>query len=214
MILIPVRHGETEWNVRKIEMGQLDSPLTSRGVRQAEALAERLNGIPFTQLYSSDLGRAVQTSDIISARCRNITVRLDPNLRERNMGVFQGLTIDEIRAKYPKERAECERTGFYDVIPGGETAQQRSDRSLKAFTAIAELHPAETVVVVTHGGVLTGFLEAILKIPFGFGPRFKKQNAAFNAFEYIDAKWSLQTWNDFSHLAGLTAIDDPMAKEG
>lgn len=150
MILIPVRHGETEWNLQKREMGQLDSALTARGVRQAEALGRRLSQIAFHEIYSSDLGRAVQTSEIIAALCGK-QVRLDSDLRERHMGLFQGLTLREIRDKYPKEHEAYERTGFYDVVPEGESAQQRLDRSVRGLTAIADRHPDQTVVVVTHG---------------------------------------------------------------
>jgi 2,3-bisphosphoglycerate-dependent phosphoglycerate mutase len=207
VILIAVRHGETEWNLQRREMGQLDSVLTQRGVQQAEAIGRRLSGVPFHALYSSDLGRAVQTAEIIGALCQK-DVRLDSGLRERHMGLLQGLTWEEMGKKFPKERETYERTGFYDVIPEGESAQQRLDRSVRVLTAIAESHPNQTAIVVTHGGFLTGFLEFVLGIPFGNGKRFKKQNASFNAFEYVGSKWCLETWNDVSHLNGVRALDD------
>ena len=207
MVLIAVRHGETEWNLQRREMGQLDSRLTVRGIQQAEAIGRRLSGIKFAELYSSDLGRAVQTAEIIAAMCQK-QVLLDSGLRERHMGLFQGLTWEEMREQYPGERETYERTGFYDAIPEGETAQQRLDRSVQVLTAIAESHPDQTVVVVTHGGFLMGFLEFVLGIPFGSGKRFKKQNASFNAFEYVETKWCLETWNDLSHLNGLSTLDD------
>ena len=185
-------------------MGQLDSPLTARGIQQAEALARRLSGIQFDELYSSDLGRAVQTAEIIAAMCRK-KVCLDTELRERHMGLFQGLTVDEICAKYPNEREAFARTGYYDAIPEGETVQQRFDRSVRALTAIAERHPSQTVVVVTHAGFLTGFFEYVLGLPFGNGKRFKRQNASFSAFEYVQSRWCLCTWNDVSHLEGDSA---------
>src|SRR5262249_16704908 len=178
-----VRHGETEWNLARREMGQLDSRLTERGTQQAEALGRRLSHIPFDELYSSDLGRAVRTAEIIAAICRK-QVRLDSGLRERHMGLFQGLTWGEIGKKFPNVQEAYDRTGFYDVIPGGETAQQRLDRSARVLTAIADRHPNQTVVVVTHGGILAGFLESVLGMPFGRGKRFKKHNASFNSFEY------------------------------
>src|SRR5437762_12807356 len=110
MILIAVRHGETEWNVQRREMGQLESSLTQRGIQQAEAIGRRLSGISFHALYSSDLGRAVQTAEIIAAVCQK-DVRLDSGLRERHMGILQGLTWEEIRTKFPKEREAYERIG-------------------------------------------------------------------------------------------------------
>src|SRR5690348_10772063 len=95
MRLIAVRHGETEWNVAGREMGHLDSPLTERGRQQAEAVASRLAGLSLAALYSSDLGRAVATARCIS-RCCGQDVRVDVGLRERHMGVLQGLTSVEI----------------------------------------------------------------------------------------------------------------------
>jgi broad specificity phosphatase PhoE len=132
MVLIAVRHGETEWNVQRREMGQLDSPLTVRGIQQAEALGRRLSGIKFDELYSSDLGRAVQTAEIIAATCEKL-VRLDSGLRERNMGLFQGLTWKEMSEKYPSEHETYKRTGFYNAIPGGEPSPtERSERGNRA----------------------------------------------------------------------------------
>jgi probable phosphoglycerate mutase len=96
MKLICIRHGETQWNVEGREMGQLDSPLTPLGLRQAEAIADRLGKLEFDALYSSDLGRAVQTAEAIASRCGR-DIRLDAGLRERNMGIFQGLTLEEMR---------------------------------------------------------------------------------------------------------------------
>lgn len=202
MRLISIRHGQTEWNRDGREMGHLDSPLTVLGREQAKALARRLQNIEFTQLYSSDLGRAVETAEIIGTACGK-NVQLDAGLRERHMGLFQGLTWEEMSAKYPAEREAYTRMGFFDVVPEGESAQERLERSVDVLSRIANQHPNETVVVVTHGGFLMGFVEFVLGIPPGSGWRFKRDNASFNAFEYRNAKWCLQTWNDLSHLDGL-----------
>jgi broad specificity phosphatase PhoE len=199
MNLIAVRHGETEWNVQLREMGHLNSPLTARGVQQAEAVGRRLESVGFDALYSSNLGRAVQTAEIIASICHK-SVHIDTGLRERHMGIFQGLTREEISEKYPEQMAAYERAGFMDVIPEGETAQERTDRSARVLTEIASRHPQQTIVVVTHGGFLTGFLGFVLGIPFSNGRRFRKQNASLNAFEYEEPTWYLQTWNDVTHL--------------
>jgi broad specificity phosphatase PhoE len=110
MKLIAIRHGETEWNAQGREIGQLDSPLTERGIQQARLVAGRLNQGVFHALYSSDLGRAIQTAEIIAAKCQK-PVQLDAGLRERHMGIFQGLTLPEMRERFPKERAEFEQRG-------------------------------------------------------------------------------------------------------
>lgn len=199
MLLIAVRHGETEWNVEGREMGQLDSPLTTRGVRQAEALAQRLSLLNIDALYSSDLGRAVQTAEIIGSRCGK-SPNVDARLRERHLGVLQGLTRAEIADRYPEARMAQQQTGSFDVIPEGETRQERADRGVTVLSEIAARHAGQTVAVVTHSGILTGFLEFVLGLPGGSSWRFRKDNASFNAFRYEGSIWTLNTWNDVSHL--------------
>ena len=101
--LIVVRHGETEWNIAGIRQGHLDSRLTARGMAQAKALAQRLARERFTALYSSDLGRAVQTAMSV-ADLTGHEVVTDARLRERHLGIFQGLNADEILRRFPEER--------------------------------------------------------------------------------------------------------------
>ena len=99
---IIVRHGQTQWNYRGVRQGHLDSDLTERGIAQAKALAIRLAREHFTRLYSSDLGRALRTAQIIAASTGHEIVT-DARLRERHLGIFQGLSGDEIKARYPEE---------------------------------------------------------------------------------------------------------------
>ncbi len=96
--LILVRHGQTEWNIKGIRQGHLDSKLTDGGVAQAKALGARLAREKFTALYSSDLGRAVQTAKAI-ADLTGHEIVTDARLRERHLGIFQGLNAEEIIPK-------------------------------------------------------------------------------------------------------------------
>jgi broad specificity phosphatase PhoE len=212
MLLIPVRHGETEWNRAGREMGHLDSPLTETGARQSLYLARRLMRRGFDVLYTSDLGRAIQTAEIIGSVCA-VEPQIEPGLRERNMGAFEGLLRSEIRERFGTEHLEYERRGFFAVVPGGETVTERTQRSVRVLTAIAERHSNETVVAVTHGGFLMGFLGHVMGLAPGNGWRFRKRNASFNAFEHSGGRWRLETWNDSSHLAALEALDDPSVEQ-
>lgn len=160
MKVIIVRHGETEWNLEDRAMGQLDSPLTPNGIRQIYALANRLHYCSFTTLYSSDLGRAAQTANIIASICDKKVI-LNSELREWNLGIFQGLTVPEMHKKFPQERQDFENNTLEYIIPGGENLKQFRERSFHVLTAIAKLHLRETVVVVTHGGVLMCFFEEV-----------------------------------------------------
>src|SRR5918999_6281569 len=127
--LIIVRHGQTQWNLKLVRQGHLDSPLTERGIAQAKALGERLARETFTALYSSDLGRALQTAQMIAAATGHKIVT-DARLRERHLGIFQGLNGDEIRAKYPEEYRLHRTVGPDYGIPDGESVRQQVARNV------------------------------------------------------------------------------------
>ena len=77
------------------------------------------------------------------------------------------------------------------------------------MTALADRHADDTIVVITHGGFLLGFFEHVLGLPPGNGWRFRRRNASFNVFARTNGYWSLETWNDTSHLESLGSMDDP-----
>jgi broad specificity phosphatase PhoE len=203
-----VRHGETEWNILGKEMGQLDSPLTPTGVNQGKALGQRLANVHFDAFYSSDLGRASATSMLLAENL-SLPIVYEPRLRERHTGIFQGHTIAEIRNKFPKERADYERIGFEYIIPGGESAKQRLERTLTCLEELATRHQGGSVLAVTHGGILTGFFQHVLGISPESPVRFRRLNAAINVFNYGNGKWVLETWGDVEHLSGVRSLDDP-----
>jgi 2,3-bisphosphoglycerate-dependent phosphoglycerate mutase len=203
---IIVRHGQTQWNYRGIRQGHLDSDLTARGIAQAKALGIRLAREHFTTLYSSDLGRAVHTARIIAASTGHEIVT-DAQLRERHLGIFQGLDGDQIRAKYPEEHRLHRTVGPDYVIPEGESVRQQVARNVAYLTQIAPNHLGETIVVVTHGGVLSGLFRHTFSIPFDAPRRFEFTNAGLNVFNYEKGNWFLQTWGDTSHLCEVGTID-------
>jgi 2,3-bisphosphoglycerate-dependent phosphoglycerate mutase len=208
--LIIVRHGQTEWNIKGIRQGHLDSALTSKGMAQAKALAQRLGRESFSALYSSDLGRAVQTAKEIAALTGHEIVT-DPRLRERHLGIFQGLNAGQLNDKYPEERRQFRTMGPDYVIPGGESMRQQVDRNVAYLNELAAKHQGEQIVVVTHGGVVSGFFRHTLEISLAAPRRFECANAGLNIFTHEEGNWMLLTWGDMSHLAPGAASegDDP-----
>ena len=200
--LILIRHGETLWNLEGREMGQLDSPLSELGKNQAKAIAKRLKNIPFSTLYSSDLGRAIETATFISKACNKKIIE-NTKLRERNMGIFQGCTKEERKEKYPIVWKEYKSIGFEYIIPDGESQRQRFERTVDVMNSLADKHPNETIVVISHGGILRGFFEYVLDLKPENENRFKRQNATFNCFIKERNKWSLKVWGDSSHLDSI-----------
>lgn len=197
--LILVRHGETEWNAAGRFQGHLDSPLTPQGVRSAAYLATRLKLISFTALYSSDLGRARQTAAII-ARGTGHEVKIDPRLRERALGIFQSIDRSEISSRFPSEWHLYRNGGCDYAVPDGESLAERFKVNLLALTEIAQSHPSQTVVAVTHGGVLSGMFRYVAGLPLDARRTFSLKNTSYNSFLFSATGWQLETWGDDSHI--------------
>ena len=202
-----VRHGETEWNIQGRLQGHLDSLLTPRGQQQAQALAERLARISFTALYSSDLGRALTTAETIGEQVE-LPVQTDSRLRERNLGVLQGLTRDESRQQFPDVWEQLTSGDPNYAVPEGESARQRTDRSVAFLEAVARAHPGKTLLIIAHGGVLSGLFYQSLGLPLNEPRRFSIPNAAVNLFSINGSGWRLETWGDTAHLEYLGALDE------
>jgi len=205
--LIIVRHGQTRWNLKGIRQGHLDSELTAEGVAQAKALGQRLARERFTALYSSDLGRAVETARLIAAVTGHEIVT-NERLRERHLGIFQGFSGDEIKEKFPEEYRLHRTVGPYYVVPGGESTLQQVERNVAYLKNLCEKHAGETIVAVTHGGVVSGLFRHALSIPLDAPRRFEFVNAGINLFIYEEDHWMLRTWGDVSHLPPGAASDE------
>jgi 2,3-bisphosphoglycerate-dependent phosphoglycerate mutase len=204
---IVVRHGETAWNAQGRIQGHLDSPLNEEGLAQALLLSDRLAREPFSQLYSSDLGRALQTVQPIADHTGH-RVLTDARLRERNLGVFQGLTGAECEHRFPEHYARFRERDPDHVIPGGESARQVYERVTAAFTALAREQAGARVVVVTHGGVLDALYRFVQGMPLEQPRAFPIFNASLNAVRCDGAHWSIERWGDISHLTRDAALDD------
>jgi 2,3-bisphosphoglycerate-dependent phosphoglycerate mutase len=203
-----IRHGETEWNRDGLYQGQLDSPLTATGIRQAQAMAARLAGKKFDALLSSDSGRTRHTAEII-AQSIGLDIRTDPRLRERHLGIFQGLVKNEIATRYPDEYEAYTRGASDYAIPGGESAHQVQDRMVACLREWRSA--AETLVVVSHGGALNVLLRYILGLSLSGLRPFKLLNTAYNRIVFEDDRWQVETLGDISHLDGINALDEATA---
>ncbi|MBP9804906.1 MAG: histidine phosphatase family protein [Candidatus Accumulibacter sp.] len=202
-----VRHGETTWNVEKRIQGQIDVGLNTAGLLQAEAAARWLAGRAVAALYSSDLLRTRQTAERIASVLR-LLPSLRPEFRERRYGLFEGLTYDEARAKYPAEYRSFERREPDFVIPaGGESLQQLFERVSSGLQRIATNHRGETVVIVTHGGVLDIVNRLVRGNPLSRPRDFLIPNAGINWISARNDCWDLEAWGETEHLA-MVGLDE------
>jgi broad specificity phosphatase PhoE len=145
------RHGETLFNVQGRWQGQSDSPLTERGLAQARELGRALSSEPISAVYSSDLGRSMQTAAEVATH-HGLTVRPDVRLREIETGGFTHKNFAEIDAEYPGQREAWRAAPGRMRLPGGETLLEAQVRALAFFGEVMPGHAGETIVVISHGG--------------------------------------------------------------
>ncbi len=154
------RHGETDWNLEGRWQGHTDIPLNERGRAQALGVAEALRDAGLAGVVSSDLSRARETAQIVSGSLGITIAYLDPDLRERTFGVFEGLT----RVECERLHAEAWRAWVEEQrpAPGVERPEAVATRVLAAIDRAANrvARDGAPVLLVTHGGALRAAVRA------------------------------------------------------
>lgn len=194
-----VRHGETDWNVERRIQGHIDIPLNAVGRAQAEATAVGLAMHRFAAAYSSDLSRAWQTAEL-ALHGIGLDLQPEPGLRERNYGVFQGLTTAEGAERFPAAHARyLVRDPHYD-FEVGESLSHVASRVVAAIEALADRHRGHAVLLVSHGGVLDVCYRKATGRDLSAPRDFPIPNAALNWIEVGVNGWRLLSWADRRHL--------------
>ena len=205
--IILIRHGETEWNLTGRWQGHADSALSVRGIAQAQALGERMKGEGVDVVYASDLERALHTSRLVGGPS-GWQARSMPALRERDLGVLEGLTTDEMKEIQPDVYQSFMDGGPDYQPPGGESFRQFFDRCSLAIDTLANEHSGQKVVAVTHGGVLGAVFRKVLKISLEAERNFLLLNCSINRIQKSQTNWNLVSWGDIAHLQDLDSLDD------
>jgi probable phosphoglycerate mutase len=204
--IIAVRHGETAWNVENRIQGQLDIELNETGHWQARQLARALRDEPIDAIYSSDLVRAHATAMAAAAGFAGPVAReivACPGLRERAFGVFEGQTFTDIETQWPLECRRWRQRDPHFAPEGGETPLQVLERVRLTVRTIAQEHPKQQILLVTHGGVLD-MLYRIATHQEVTAPRtWELGNAAINRLLWTPETLSLVGWADTRHLEAL-----------
>jgi alpha-ribazole phosphatase len=200
--LILVRHGQTAWNASGRFMGQTDIPLNETGLRQAAAVARRLQASRPRAIYASDLRRAWQTAQAIQSAISEIPPPLiaEPALREMCFGDWQGLTYPEIQSKYPRLLQEWEADRLHTSPPSGESLLQMSRRVLAAVDQITHAHPDQTLILVAHGGPLEAYLSHCLGLSLERSWQITLANASLSELQLYPEGAILTVFNDVCHL--------------
>jgi len=187
--------------------GIQDSNLTSKGLRQAELLARELYSRKFNVMISSDLGRAIKTAEIISSKT-NLTVIRDQALRERNFGIMEGLTREEISEKYPDVLSGFMKRKVSYKIENGESLAEFYDRVTKGLNRIISVHEGKRILIITHGGVLDCMIRMVFHYPLSDTRNFTIYNASINVFSTKNKQWMLEEWGNVDHLLAIEKSDE------
>ena len=198
-----IRHGETEWNRNGRWQGHADIPLSEAGRAQAQAIAQRFRqeGARFDHLYASDLSRALETAQIIAQELEQ-PVHPFPALREVDVGSWSGLTRDQIIDRVP---------GAFTTVfhsSDGESQEIFTRRVGEGLLNLAERHPGERLMIVTHGGTIRAMLR-YLYMRQGMAelaaPHFG--NTSITEIQLEATAWRVVRINDLAHLSGDQAPD-------
>lgn len=206
-LLYLVRHGETDWNKARKIQGSTDIPLNDLGRRQAAAAAELLARRRFDAVVASPLSRARETGSIIADRLGLGAPALVPGLVERSYGAAEGLTFEEVEARFPGD-AE---------VPNRESRTALLLRVEAALLDVAAAHIGESVAVATHGAVIRAIVNHIAPDnDAGIGVPIR--NGSIHSFEVVDGALALVAFDDpievESEAAGRYAFDYQNVLEG
>lgn len=200
--VIFIRPGETEWNRLGRWQGWTATPLSAHGRAQVEQLAKFIRHIGMKALYSSDLRRAVETARILADRLGFEPI-FDPRLRERGVGVWQGLTVPEMRAWFPEEYEQLIRDPDHFRMEGGESRADVRARMFEAFQDAVADGKGETIGILSHTSAIRSLLSELIP---GFDPYESViGNTSVTTIYRPDEQhpWQIVIENDLSHLEGL-----------
>jgi 2,3-bisphosphoglycerate-dependent phosphoglycerate mutase len=199
-----IRHGETDWNVEKRIQGHLDIPLNATGRTQALAMAFDASHHHFQAIYSSDLARAAETAHALAERL-GLEVKPTPQFRERNYGIFQGLTASEAAQLYPEAHERYQnRDPDYD-FETGETMHRLVERIAEGVDWLARHHTEQTLALVSHSGVLDILYRISTGRPLHTPRDFVVPNCGLNWFHFDGQGWHLEKWGDRHYLLEVLA---------
>ena len=169
-LLVLVRHGQSEWNLKNLFTGWRDVDLTEQGVTEARAAGRKLKaqGLTFDIAYTSALKRAQRTLDLMLEEMgqTGLPIVKDLALNERDYGDLSGLNKDDARAKWGEEQVHIWRRSYDIAPPGGESLKDTLARTLPYY--VTEILPrvlrGERVLVAAHGNSLRALVMVLEKL--------------------------------------------------
>lgn len=188
-----IRHGETEGADSRRYKGHLDVPLSDNGIEQIKRVAmflsknteHRTQSTDLTAVYTSDLSRAIKSAEIIAGP-HGLKPVIVKGLKERSFGVWEGMSFDEIKEKWPDAFNAWAANPLKFSPMDGESTIELRDRGIKAFEEIMKKHDGQNIAIVSHGGVIRVLLCEMLGMPLENIFRIEQSFAALNVIEMWD----------------------------
>lgn len=205
MRLIIVRHGESEWNRIHRYQGQLDAPLSELGLRQAEALAERLKNEKIDYIYASTLQRAARTAEAIARYHVGVPFEYSAALLEIHHGEWQGKYAHEIVEQYAEGLAEWRAHPTRSQMPGGESFSNILKRTLDFREQIYAKHSSSTVLISTHDVIVKILVADALGMDMDRINRIWVTNASISVVEYGEDLPYLVSLSEACHLGTMAS---------
>jgi alpha-ribazole phosphatase/probable phosphoglycerate mutase len=179
-----IRHGQVAEGHTHLYHGHNDIHLSPRGMAQLENVARELKDTPLTAIYCSDLIRSREGAKIL-CRGRDLEPVIVPEFREINFGLWEGLSFEEIAARYPEELNARFRDLANFRIPGGESLMDVRCRALPRLQELVKRHPGQAFAVVAHAGVNRVILSEALGVPFNNLFRIDQSYGGLNIVDYF-----------------------------
>ena len=196
-----VRHGQTSFSRENRFCGTSDPPLTDVGQAMAEALAAAYAGTPWDAIYTSPLVRARQTAAPLE-RLARVTAIVEDGLAEIAYGEWEGLTVDEVKARWPEAYDYWAEDVASRGTPGGETAFHVAARAMRVVEAIRTRHTSGNVLIVSHKATLRIITCALLGLDVRlFRERIAQPVAAVSMFALQHGAARLTLLGDRTHLS-------------
>jgi alpha-ribazole phosphatase len=190
--IIFVRHGETDSNTRGTYLGWTDVELNPKGIFQAECVRQKLEGQEIKMIFSSPLKRAAVTAEIINLSL-NAPIKYSDELKERNFGVWDDLSFDEIIKKYPEDYQSWKGDWQNYVVKDGESSVMAYERIKRFSDMLVAGNEEGTYLVVTHLGCIRKFLAYLLNMGLEGSWRFKVDNCGMAKVSVNDEGYSYLT---------------------
>ena len=199
------RHGESEYNAKKIIQGHIDTFLTPKGIFQARLAGEILKRFPIEKIYTSDLRRAYQTATIIGD-ILGIEVIVDERIREMNFGQWEGRAYDDIYKNHIEDWSNWLKNPVACPLPSQEEFHKFEER-LRGFLEDIKMKDEENVLIVGHGGSIQGIICMETCIGFENIWGLRHTNTGISCIEYTkEGNAFIKFLNYCEHLDETTGL--------